>query len=109
MKADPAEEAMPTAPRAMASNTPASAAGISATGMGPVPMSDDDNGASPAGQPGVSLAAPLQLKPQSVVSDERLWMIRAGIVIVLLVAGRFLQLKGRVRPKFERRRTFTKK
>lgn len=109
MKPDPAEEAMPTAPRAMASNTPASAAAISATGMGPVPTSEDDSGASPAGQPGVSLAAPLQLKPQSGLSDERQWMIRAVIVIVLLVAGRFLQLKGRVRPKFERRRTFTKK
>lgn len=105
MKADPAEEAPPTAPRAMAANTPAAAAAISATGMGPAPASENDSGAAPAGQPGVSLAVPIQTQPESGLSNDRLWMIRAGVVIVLLVAGRFLQLNSRVSPKLERRRT----
>lgn len=97
----PPEEENPMRPAAMLSTASPYAAPAASSGGKPAATLTS----GPTGNPAVKLANPIESQTAPAASsNERWWMIRAALILVILVIGRKLQLSARARLVSTRRR-----
>ena len=99
-------EDMPLRPAAvLASASSYAAPGASPSAATNTGMSVATGATSSAGTPAVKLATPIDSTvPPATPTDDRWWMIRAVVVMIMLVVGRKMQLSARARLVSTRRR-----
>ncbi|MCF7788234.1 MAG: hypothetical protein K9N47_19075 [Prosthecobacter sp.] len=97
----PTEEENPMRPAAvLATASPYAAPAASSGGKPAATLAS-----GPTGNPAVKLATPIESQAApAAASNERWWMIRAALILVILVIGRKLQLSARNRLVSTRRR-----
>ncbi|WP_395745687.1 hypothetical protein [Prosthecobacter sp.] len=101
----PPAEAAPTQPAArLATASPYAAPAVGTPAVTAPAMPAATVASPPAGNSAAKLAVPSESAPPPAPrSDERWWMIRAAVLMILLVVGRKLQLSARARRVSTRR------